>query len=741
MKKRRLFRALAIGAASLAATAWLGLRLVPIPASLKAPPRGSVEFVDQSGKTLREHRTSEGFNRRVTYQDLPERLVRAFLAAEDKRFFEHHGVDWVATARAARDGFAHGRIVSGASTITQQLVKVSEPRPRTFRTKIIEAVTALRLEQLWTKERILEEYVNRVDFGHLNVGVASAADYYFGKPLADLTDAEAAFLAGLPKNPRRLNPHRYLAAAQARRRTVLRRMADNQWLTPVAFEHALAEPPKIQPAKREFSAPHFVDLALREADVAATRVRTTLDLDLNRLVEGKLREQITGLRDRRVTNGAVVVIDNATSSVVALVGSEDYFSPGAGQVNGAWMPRSAGSTIKPFTYLTALERGATPATVYADVPTEFATPTGAVRVENYSRRCAGPVSLRSALACSLNIPAVRALESIGGPTTLYRRMHDLGFTSLGRSAGEYGVGLTIGNAEVRLLELTNAYSCLARLGEFRPWRIFADEPMGASRQIADSRACWLIADILHDNTARIPAFGPESPLHFDFPVACKTGTSTDYRDNWAMAYTPEFTVGVWVGNFDGSAMHSVSGVSGAAPLMHAIVEHLHATRGTTWYTTPPNMIEADVQPLTGRRITKGWPTGTREKFLGENLPSEETPDDYDDEGRVRLSGVYADWLASSESSLSGHAVVPEKLRIVSPAPGTTFVIDPDLPASRRIRLVAGGSSQVEWESDSLKFTARGPQADLPLQEGEHRVCAIDRATGTRAETWIRVKSL
>ncbi len=726
---------------ALVAAGWLGLKLVPLPPGLERPPAGSTEFVGRDGRTLRETRSGNSFTRRVTFDELPPRLVHAMLAAEDKRFFDHGGVDWLAIGRAARDGIVHRRIVSGASTISQQLVKVAAPRPRTWRTKVIEAVTALRLEQLWSKERILTEYLNRVDFGHLNVGIAAASDYYFGKPLGDLTDAECAFLAGLPKNPYRLSPHRSLTATQSRQRVVLRRMHDNGWLTNDAFARATAEPPRVRPPKRQFLAPHFIDLALREADLAAARVRTTIDLDLNEFAQARLAEQIAGLRDSNVHNGAVVVIDNATSSVLALVGSENYFAPGTGQVNGAWSPRSAGSSVKPFTYLLALERGATPATVYADVPTEFATPTGLIRVDNYSRRCSGPVSLRSALACSLNIPAVRALHDIGGADVLQHRLQACGLTSLTRTSAEYGLGLTIGNAEVRLLELANAYASLARMGQFRPWRVFADEPLAPSRQAGDPRACWLIADILSDNTARIPSFGADSALRFDFPVACKTGTSTDYRDNWAMAYTPEFTVGVWVGNFDGSAMRGVSGVSGAAPVMHAVMAHLHSRFGTSWFVTPPNVTQADVQPLTGRRIEKGWPTGVREKFLAEHLPSVESPEDYDDDGRVRLPAIYSEWLASAENSLGSQAVAADQLRIVTPIPGTTFVIDPDLPSSRHARLVAKGSPETRWQSDTLGVTAKGSEAEATLAEGEHRLSVIDPSTGSRAETWIRVKSL
>jgi penicillin-binding protein 1C len=715
---------------------WLALKFVPIPAALERPAVQSMELVDRNGETLRERSVDAQFVRHVSLPEVPQLLIDALLAAEDKRFFDHHGIDFLATARAARDSLMRRRIVSGASTITQQLVKVAHPRPRTYRTKVIENVTALRLEQLWSKERILEEYLNRVDFGHMNIGVAAAADFYFGKPLRDLSPAEAAFLAGLPKNPRRLNPHRSPAAARSRRNVVLRRMRDNGTLAVAEFERAIAEPPRLREIQRTFNAPHFVDLVLREIGMMPGRVATTLDLDLTRFAELRLREQIAQLRGTNATNGAVVVIENGTGSIRALVGSENYFAPGTGQVNGALARRSPGSTIKPFTYLLALERGATPATIYADVPTVFTTAGGTYQVDNYQRRCSGPVSLRRALGCSLNIPAVRALDSLGGPQPLQRRLSDLGFTTLDRAPTEYGLGLTLGNAEAKLIELANAYAALARMGEYRPWRVLAAETPAPGRLVADARACWLMADILSDNEARTDAFGANSPLRFDFPAACKTGTSTDYRDNWALGYTPEFTVGVWVGNFSGAAMRGVSGVSGAAPLMHAVLEHLHTRFGTSWFTAPPGIVEAEVHPLTGHRVASG---GVRERFLGDHLPPMESPADYDAQGQAILGPEYAQWLASPEGNAGTRAAVPahDALRIVSPAPGTTFVIDPDLPTSRRVPLLATGASSIRWESDSMECHDN----EAILTEGDHKLFAIDPSTGARAETWIRVKQL
>src|SRR5205823_736406 len=255
-------------------------------------------------------------------------------------------IDWVASARALITGLRHGRIVSGASTITQQLVKISERRPRTWRAKIIESVTALRLERSWSKDQILAAYLNRLDFGNLNIGLAAATDYYFGKPVSDLSDAEAAFLAGLPKNPRKLNPHIAPEAARRRQLTVLERMRANDQLDLARYDAAIAEPLTLRPPQRRFRAPHFVEMILRQLpETPAAELRTTLDFHLNEQVEKIVRDRLAQLREQNVRNAAAVVIDNATGDVIALVGSENYFEPGAGQVNGAWAQRSAGSAL------------------------------------------------------------------------------------------------------------------------------------------------------------------------------------------------------------------------------------------------------------------------------------------------------------------------------------------------------------------------------------------------------------
>ena len=759
----RWLRRITLTGVLLLVVGWIALHFVPLPEALASKPPESLEFVDRTGQPLRQTSVAASFRREVPYAEIPQKVVHAMLAAEDKRFFQHVGMDPLATARSAWISVKAGRKKSGASTITQQLIKLAEPRERSWSTKIIEIVTALRLEQVWSKEEIIATYLNRLDFGNLNYGIAAAANFYFGKPLSDLSDAEAALLAGLPWNPSRINPLVHPERAKRRQETVLRRMQENDWLTADAHERAKAERLRYVSDGRDFQAPHFVDLALdrvskvRASDArnvgeqaASARlqlqgtIRTTLDLELNQFIERSVAEKLSRLRDENVRNAAVVVLDNRTGDVLGLVGSENYYAPRSGMVNGAIQPRSAGSTIKPVTYLLAMERGETLASVVADVPTEFATSTGPYRPENYHRHCQGPVRYRDALACSLNIPAVRVLQSIGGAGPLQRRLQAWGVTTVPKDAGEYGLGLTIGNAEVRLLELANVYATFARMGEYRPVRILASDP---STSVAGPRPApelfWLIADALSDNAAREPAFGAISALRFNFPVACKTGTSTDFRDNWAMAYTPEFTVGVWVGNFNGSPMREVSGVTGAAPIMNDVMNHLHRRFGTTWFSRPAKIEERSVHGLTGREIAVDHPRAVREKFYGEALPVASKPADFDALGRVILPAEYAAWAGSPDNHLKEHVVVGTSadLHLVSPIPGATFLIDPDVPGSSFVPLVASGGETLRWHSATLQVREQAGKIFAVGQEGEHRLTVRDAKSGRSLDTWIRVKSL
>lgn len=727
----------------------IALRLTPFPEGLASPPPGSTEFLDRHGTSLRLLLVDgRRYAKPCGLDDISPHLIDATLSAEDRRFYHHSGIDWLSSARAVGNTVRRGEARSGASTVTQQLVKLTQPGPRTIGRKLAEMWQARRVEREWSKQRILEEYLNRLDYGNLQHGIAAASRFYFDKPPAVLSAAEAALLAGLPRAPSRLNPHTGIKAAIERQQWVLGRMRENGVLDSAAHARAVAEPLRIAPPQHAWQAPHFVDLLLQRRKIlppAGGPVRTTLDLQLNRFVENSLTDQLRLIAEHHATGAAAVVIHNPTGEVLAMAAaSGEEFQAGSGQMNGAWIIRSPGSAVKPFTYLLALERGANPCTVVADVPTDFPTNTGLYRPNNYNHRYHGPVSLRNALGNSLNVAAIRTLELGGGPDALHRRLGELGLTTLDHTPEYYGLGLTIGNGEVRLLELTNAYATLGRLGLHRPYRLLHNPCQDTGgRQVCDPRASWLTADMLSDNQARSAAFGMNSYLSFDFPVACKTGTSSGYRDNWALGFTPEFSVGVWVGNMDGSPMRGITGVTGAAPVMHQIFTHLHETRDTTWFKRPEGIDNHRIHPLTGRLAANDQPGCINEKCLWP--PEAARPDDFETEGRIILPNEYAQWLASPENALGDLvtcAASASELRILHPPPGTIYYLDPDLPAtSQRIRLLAEAPGNISWSSETLEIENVDQHPGIQLRPGRHILTATNPATNHHAETWIEVIEL
>jgi len=743
---------------------------LPLPVDWREGIREGVVFEDREGRPMRRLLAREELriDEPARFEEFPEVLVKATLAAEDERFFTHPGIDGLAILRAIRDGLAEREIVSGASTISQQTVKIySPPARRSIPTKIREAFLARSLELKHSKEEILAGYLNRLPYGNQFTGTRAAARGYFGKPLADLSLAEATLLAGLPNRPSQLNPWKHPEAARKRQRHILQRMRESGWIDETAFAAALVEELRYQPKGRSaFEAPHFVDLVLQErGDVIpdSGRVRTTLDLDTQRMVESAIASELAALRqtasERDELQAAVVVIENETGDVRALSGSRSFFGSEDGQVNGAWSPRSAGSTLKPFTYLVGLQEGYTAASVLSDTPVEYVTATGAYQPVNFDRRFRGPVTIRHALANSLNVPAVKLLNELGGPSVLHELMTEhLGFTSLAGEPVDYGLGLTLGNAEVRLLELTNAYACLARLGEYQPYRLLqaggsppavervsphGQQGVVGDRPPFDSAAAWLIADILSDNSARADAFGLHSPLRLPFRVAAKTGTSTDFRDNWTIGYTPDFTVGVWVGRFNNRPLNQISGAMGAGPLFHRIMRELHRDREPRWYSEPAEIVRAPVDPLNGLRPGEGLSAKPRtilEVFTPGNLPPRSGPSDYSPDGRTRLAQTFAPWWNSEDNRLRGRAAlaessptaVPPPFRIVSPLDGTIAFLDPDLPAAGGrfpLRIAGSGEEWIEWHSQSLQVREERGRVWAILEEGEHEIVARDRKTG------------
>jgi penicillin-binding protein 1C len=411
-----------------------------------------------------------------------------------------------------------------------------------------------------------------------------------------------------------------------------------------------------------------------------SEVRTSLDYGLQKKVEGLLSDHLDSLREKGITNGSVIVMDNDGGDVLALAGSRDFFDANHdGQVNGALALRQPGSALKPFTYALALERGMTAASIIDDAPNAFPTFEGNYEPQNYDRKFHGPIRMRSALACSYNVPAVAVLEAIG-PDLLYRRLKDLGFDSLRKPPGFYGLGLTLGNGEVSLFELAGAYAALARGGRYQRDRTVIrmtgkdgmDVPMLGPERAVDvlsPAAAFIITHILSDRDARVPSFGYRSPLNFPFPCAAKTGTSKDYRDNWTIGYTARHTVGVWVGNFDGKPMHDVSGITGCGPLFRDIMLLLNAKDPPPPFAEPRGLLRRSICPLSGRLARAACPGRMNEIFISGTEPREV----------CWISHVAGAGPGLTTASVSGapsrrHPV----LRIIFPRDGGVFKIDPVL---------------------------------------------------------------
>ncbi len=735
LTRRRL--AFLAGFAGLATLSWHWLPWAfALPPALTGSASVSRRYVARDGSPLRLLLDPEGHRSgpEAAWEELPRPLIEAVVAVEDRRFFAHGGMDYFALLRAVWDNLRTRRVVSGASTLPQQLVKISSPPARrTLVVKFVEAQKARRLVREWPREKILAAWLNRVSYGNMLTGCRMAAEGYFDKPLGDLTVAECALLAGLPQAPGRLNPLRRKEAAVERQRHVLERMAEEGFIDAETRERALAQPLVLRASRGGFTAPHAVELLRLEQPPADGVIRTTLDATLQRRVEQILATRLDGLRDRHVTQAAAVILDNATGEVLALAGSRDFFSPDGGQINGAWTPRSPGSALKPFTCLLALEGGRfSPASVIADLPVSFPTATGLYQPENYTGKCFGPVTLRAALGNSLNIPAVKLLDQCGGPAALRDTLQELGLTTLDEPAEHYGLGLTLGTAPARLLELTNAYACLARLGELRPWRLATETAAGEARRVFDATHAWQIADMLSDNQARLLTFGARSPLRMGFRVAVKTGTSTSYRDNWALGYTPEYTIGVWAGNFDRTPMQGVSGVTGSAPILADLFALVRERFGeTTWFDTPGSIESVRIDPRTGKRLTAQSPNARlsrTEKLTAAQLPGIARAADYDAQGRALLAPEYAAWAASTDNWLGdlvacAPAANPTAvLRLLQPADGAVYHLDPDLPGGGRLltlRSSQDGHPDLAWQCETLALERQNGGWIARLVPGEH----------------------
>jgi penicillin-binding protein 1C len=745
-------RRLALGAALaiaplLVLAAWIAW---PLPAGMTAPSVApAIVVADRSGLPLRGTRASDGTRARwVSIAELDPDLITAFIAVEDRRFLEHAGVDWRAVARAARDDITSGRVVSGASTLTMQTARLLVRGDRDLFGKLSQAFWALRIERHLTKQQILEQYLNRVHLGQGTVGVAAATALYFNASPADVSPAQAALLAGLAHAPASENPFASLVRARRVRARAVRRMRDGGFISAADANRALAEPLIARPVDMPFRAPHFTTRVLRWADdsaLAATPalgsngvLRTSLDLDLQTALEGEVRHTVDVLGDRGVREAATVVLDNRTGEVLAWVGSPDFWSDTAGQTDMVVSPRQPGSALKPFVYGLAFDRGFTAATVLPDVAREYQTSVGLYRPRNYDHRFHGPVRVREALGSSYNIPAVEMAQRLGTASVL-GTLHAAGFESLRESADWYGLGIALGNGDVTLLELANAYRAIGEGGVWRPvrWRPVDDRAREPGRRVMSARSAAIVLDILSDAEARVPAFGISTPFDFGFPAAVKTGTSRHFTDNWAVAVTGRFTVAVWVGNFDGRAMEGVSGITGAGPLLHRAVLETAKRYAPGAFTTPAatGAVAVKICRLSGMRAGPECPTAD-EWFVPGSEPEAEC--DWHRGGSVTMPAAYADWLAVERGAgarvAASVAAGAAGFRIVSPLDGDRYSVPPSVDArySTIALRTAGAGARVRWTVDGKPFT----EPRLSLVPGRHLIRA--ESDGVAREVRIEV---
>ncbi len=635
---KRKFALGALAAAVVAATAALIAIAVPYPVERLAPA-ASLRVVDRSGQLLREVEADRGGRRDwISLDQVPEALLLATLAGEDRGFYEHRGVEVGALLRAAWLDLRAGKLAFGGSTITMQLARLVEPHRHGIWAKVSQIFEALRIERALDKRAILEQYVNRAYYGHRAYGIEAAARRYFGRSARSLSDGQATLLAVLPRGPALYDPIEHLDRAVARRRHLLSLMVAAGFFDAARAARAGSEPLSLQ--SREvpdteagaFRAPHFVDWALSGMSPAERRtggvVRTTLEGPLQARVEQLVVEHVRERVGDRVHEAGVVVLDSRTGAVLAMVGSPDYSAP-AGQVNITTTPRHPGSSLKPFVYALALEAGDSPASIAWDVN----DPKSRYQPRNADGRQHGPVRYRVALASSYNLAAVHTLERVG-VGRLLGRLRDAGLSTLDRTEEDYGPALALGSGPVRLVDLAAAYGFLVNEGEVaRPFGVHRlDRPGGRPevratsqpRQIFTPQVAWLTMDMLSDPEARRPAFGDDLPFDLPFRVAAKTGTSGGFSDNVAVIATREITVAAWAGNFDGRPMHEVLAMWSAAPLARAALLAAADGRRLTLPPRPAALVQRPVCTLSGEAPGPTCPL-KREWFIAGAEPVRSQP--------------------------------------------------------------------------------------------------------------------
>ncbi|MEH2318571.1 penicillin-binding protein 1C [Nostoc sp.] len=680
----------------------------PIRAADIAQNQLAMQFSDRNGLQLGTLLTRDQEHTSVVpLNQVSPQFTHAILAAEDGSFYHHGALDMKAVIRASKEAIHAKRVVSGASTITMQLARMLDPVARSFSGKMQEIWLSWRLTAGMNKDEILSAYINRLPMGGNIYGVEAAARTYFSISASELNLAQASLLAAIPNNPTYFNPYQHWERLKQRQKYVLNRMVLEKYISGAIAARTHTEKVVFQSRQRGIiAAPHFLFWLANKMSETQTEgnspIRTTINRPLQQFVEAQVQQVIYSLAANNVYDAAALVIDNRSGEVLAYVGSPNYFNEvKLGHNDGVQALRQPGSTLKPFVYELALEKGLIrPNTILADVPAHYAIPGAKLySPTDYTERFLGPVRVRIALANSLNVPAVRVLEKVGVETFL-ERLHQLGFEHLNQTPEHYGLGLTLGSGEVSLWELAHAYLTIARLGDATPLvSRFSNTPLptphyplspeGTPPSALPNHRIWqLITNILSDRHARATAFGVDSVLNLPFPSAVKTGTSSNFRDTWTVGFTTDYTVASWVGNFNGEPMRQVSGVTGAAPLWNRIMLHLHEHQEPADFPSPEGLVQLPVCAISGLRPTPDCTSVVQEYFYPEDKSN------YERENQFNLPPEYDEWLAKQQQS----NFTSTNLRILSPHHGDLFLLYPGEEAKQKLefKLVGNKSLPVEW---------------------------------------------
>jgi len=607
------------------------VRDIPQPNKLlERPPHLSTKIYDRNGILL--YTFFDGSQKRtlVKIEEIPDHVIKATLAIEDQAFYKHSGFSISGIVRAFWRNLSNSEI-EGGSTITQQLIKNTLLTPeRTIERKIKELILSIEIEMLLSKNKILQMYFNEVPYGGTAYGIEEAAQTYFDKSIKEVSLAEAALLAGLPAAPTRFSP--FGANPQfaiTRQHQVLNRMVEEGYISSEQAEKAKKEKIILAPQTENIKAPHFVmyvkeklveEYGQKAVEQGGLQVITSLDYQIQKTAQKIVSEEVAELSQLQVGNGAALVTNPKNGEVLAMVGSKDYFNHKEdGNVNITTALRQPGSSIKVVTYALALENGFQPSTIINDSPITYHSPgSQPYSPLNYDRRFHGNVTLRTALASSYNVPAVKTLAQFG-----VKKMIDLG-EKMGittwNEPNRYGLSITLGGAEVKMTDMAVVYGTIANYGERKdlsPILKLTDSQgktlysnSNSRKKIISKKTAFLLTDILSDNRARTPAFGPSSFLVIpDHQVAVKTGTTNDKRDNWTIGYTRDFLTAVWVGNNDNSPMSAVaSGVTGASPIWNKIMVKLLEDKPKHHFPTPDNLVKVKVCSWNGLLPCEGCPT-------------------------------------------------------------------------------------------------------------------------------------